>query len=172
MAFGDKPFGLNQVKLVKGVTVATLDAARVLKFSPRMLSGELKGNDKIVSVASMAEALEWSLEEGGIPLDALALMTGWTATLSGTTPTQVNTMKMVTSTAFPYFKIYGKSLGENLDDVHVKIWKAKITGNIEGSFQYGEFYVTSISGIAVYDATNTAVADVVQNETAAALPVS
>lgn len=166
-----KPFGLNQVKLVKGATVVTLTATQVLTFGPRMMGGELKGSDKIVSVASMAEAMEWSLEEGGIPLDALALMTGWTATLSGTTPSQVNTLKMNAGTAFPYFKIYGKSLGEGSDDAHVKIWKAKVTGNIEGQFQYGEFFVTKLTGVAVQDAVN-GLADVVLNETAATLPVS
>jgi hypothetical protein len=125
----------------------------------------------LVSVSAQAEALEWSLEEGGIPLDALALVTGWTATLSGTTPNQVNTLKMHAGTAFPYFKIYGKSLGEAGDDVHVKIFKAKITGNIEGQFQYGEFYVTKMTGIAVEDSVN-GLADIVLNETAAALPAA
>lgn len=165
------PFGLNQVKLVKGATVVTLRATQVMSFSPRLMGGELKGSDKIVSVASMAEALEWSLEEGGIPLDALALMTGWTATLSGTTPNQVNTLKMNAGTALPFFKIYGKSLGDNGDDAHVKIWRAKVTGNIEGQFQYGEFQVTKLTGIAVQDAVN-GLMDVVLNETAAALPTT
>lgn len=173
--YGDKPFGLNQIRLVRGVTVVTLDASQTMKFTPRLMGGELKGSDQVVAVAAVMEALEWSLEEGGIPLEALAVMTGWTATESGSTPNRVNTLRGVSATAFPYFIIYGKALGEDAsDDVHVKIWRAKITQNIDGQFQYGEFYVTSLAGIAVQDASLTPprVFDIVQNETAAALPSS
>jgi hypothetical protein len=136
-----------------------------------LIGGELKGGDKIVAVASSPEALEWSLENGGLQLDALALMTGWTATASGTTPNGVNTLKAHAGTAFPYFTIYGKVLSSNNDDLHVKIWKAKITGNIEGQFQGGAFHVDKISGIAVEDSVN-GLFDLVQNETATALPTS
>jgi hypothetical protein len=167
-----KPFGLNAIRLVRSAVVVNLRAAQTLTFTPRLIGGELKGNDQIVSVGSAIEAIEWSFEEGGISLDALALMTGFTATTSGSTPNQVNTLKMLTATAFPYFKIYGKILGEGSDDVHVKIHRAKITGNIEGQFQYGEFYVAKLSGIAVYDSTATSVVDIVMNETAASLPAS
>lgn len=167
-----KPFGLNAIRLVRNAVVVNLRAAQVLTFTPRLIGGELKGNDQIVSVGASIEALEWSLEEGGISLDALALMTGFTATTSGSTPNQVNTLKMLTGTAFPYFKIYGKMLGEGSDDVHVKIYKAKVTGNIEGQFQYGEFYVSKLSGIAVYDSTALSLLDIVLNETAASLPAN
>ncbi len=166
-----RPFGLKEVKLVGTSTPVTLTASQTMSFSPRMLGGELKGCDKIVSVAASVEALEWSLEEGGIPLAALSILTGWTATTSGSTPTQINTMKMLAGTAMPYFKIYGKSLGDAGDDVHVKIWSAKLTGNIEGQFAHGEFYVTKMTGMATDDGVN-GLADVVLNETAASLPES
>ncbi len=174
MSYGNMPFGLNQVKIKSHDTVpvlVTLDAAQTMDFVPRMLSAELKGNDKIASVASTVEALEWSLSEGGLPLAALAIMTGFTATESGSTPNRTNTMKMHAGTAMPWFTIYGKALGQAGDDVHVKIFKCKVTGNIEGTFEYGSFKVTSMSGIAVEDTVNGLV-DVVQNETATALPTS
>lgn len=168
-----KPFGLNEVKIahISGSPIVTLTATQVLNFSPRLIGGELKGSDKIVSVASKVEALEWSIEEGGIPLDALAIMTGWTATTSGSTPNQINTLVGLTATSFPYFKIYGKALGEGGDDVHVKIWRAKITGNIEGQFAYGEFKITRMQGIAVEDSVH-GLFDIVLNETATTLPSS
>jgi hypothetical protein len=166
-----KPFGLNSIRLVHGATVVDLTAAQEMTFTPRMLGGELKGNDKIVSVAASVEALEWSLSEGGIPLAALALVTGWTATLSGSTPNQINTLAAHAGTAMPYFIIYGKSLGESGDDVQVKIWRAKITGNIEGTFAHGEFYVTKMTGIAVEDSVK-GLFDLVLDETAASLPAS
>lgn len=170
MAYGTEPFGLNQIKFVKDAAVVTLPAAQTMTFTPRLLGGELKGNDSIVAVGAAAEALEWSLENGGLPLDAIALVTGWTATESGSTPSKINTLTARAGTAFPYFKIYGKVLGTGGDDVHVKVFKAKLTGNIDGQFSYGEFYVVKMSGIAVDD--GTALYQVVQNETAATLPTS
>jgi hypothetical protein len=74
-------------------------------------------------------------------------------------------------TPFPYFKIYGKSLGDGTDDVHVKIYKAKLTEPLEGEFSDGQFFVTACSGIAIDDGTN-GIYDVVQNETATNLPTS
>ena len=174
MAFGDRPFGLNAIRLIsRTVTPVTvnLPVSRTMTFTPRMMGGELKGSDQLASVAAFIEALEWEIDEGGMPLDALALMTGFTATLSGTTPTQVNTLKLLTAKAMPYFKIFGKVLGEGIDDVHVKIFKAKLTNNIDGQFAYGEFYGLGLSGVAVADGANGLV-DIVQNETAAALPSS
>lgn len=172
--YGNMPFGLNQVKIKSRATVpvlVTLEAAQTMNFVPRMLTGELKGNDKLVALASMVEALEWSLTEGSIPLAALAIMTGWTATESGSTPNRTNTLTARSETEMPYFTIYGKALGQAGDDTHVKIFKAKITGNIEGAFEYGVFKITSMSGIAVEDTTD-GLFDIVQNETAAALPTS
>lgn len=171
--YGDKPFGLRDVKLtnIAGTTQVDLPASRTLSFTERVRSGELSGDDKIVGVAAFAEAVEWELEAGGISLEAYALMTGRTATEAGTTPSQTNTLTGEGAEAFPYFKIYGKSLGEGDDDIHCKFFKAKLTGNIEGSFQDGEFFVTSCSGIAIDDGTN-GLWEFIQNETAADLPAT
>ena len=166
-----KPFGLKEIKVVRNSVLVSLRAAQEMNFTPRLMGGELKGNDSIVSVASSVEALEWSLSEGGLSLDALAVMTGFTASTSGSTPNQINTMTMHAGGAMPYFVIYGKSLGDSGDDVHVKIWRAKITGNIEGTFAYGEFKVTKMQGIAVEDSVK-GLCDIVLNETATALPAS
>ena len=172
MSFGDKPFGLRDVKLtsIDGTVQVDLPASRTLKFSERIRSGELTGDDSVVAVVAFAEAVEWELEAGGISLEAYALMTGRTATAAGTTPNQTVTLTGSAGDAFPYFKIYGKAIGEGSDDIHCKIFKAKVT-KIEGTFQEGEFFVTSCSGIAVDDGTN-GIFEFVQNETAADLPSS
>src|SRR3990172_9203037 len=142
MAFGDRPFGLNQIKLVSLATtpvVVTLPVSRTMKFTPTIMSGMLEGSDKVASVASTIKALDWSIDEGGLPLDAIALMCGFTLTASGTTPNQVNTLRILAATALLYFKIYGKALGEGIDDVHVKIPKAKLLKDPDGEFAYGVF---------------------------------
>jgi hypothetical protein len=173
-SYGNDPFGLYDVKLTNiGGTVVQVDlpAAQTLKFTERVKSGELMGDDAIKAVAAYTEAVEWSLEAGGISLEAYALITGRTATESGTTPTRTKTLTGRAGAHYPYFKIYGKVIGSGTDDVHCKIFKAKVTGNVEGTFKGGEFWVTSCSGIAVDDGTNR-IYEFVENETATTLPAS
>jgi hypothetical protein len=172
--YGDKPFGLREIKLVNigGTVVAPLPAAMKLSFKERLVSGEMRGNDVVQALVAITDAVEWSLENGGLSLEAWAMMTGRTVTETGTTPTQINTMNIDGGQVYPYFKVYGKSIGENAnDDIHIKLYKCKLTGSLEGEFADGSFFVTSCSGLALPDGTN-GIADVVQNETAADLPTA
>ena len=173
MAFGDagvKVFGLRQIKLVSAAgATELLNAAQTMTFKERVKSGELSGNDHTLAVVAFSDALEWELEEGGISIEAYALMTGRTPAAAGTTPNQTLTLNADATTSFPYFKIYGKSVGDAGDDVHVKVYKAKIVGGIEGQFADGEFFVSKCSGVAIDDGS-VGIFDIVHNETAAALP--
>lgn len=174
MAYGDRPFGLNAVRIISRtgspVTV-DLPVSMTLGFTPRMMGGELKGNDSLASVAAFIEAVEWTLQHGGMPLNGLAVILGFTATESGSTPTRVNSMTVDAATAMPYFKLYGKMLGEGIDDLHVLLHKCKVTGNVEGEFAYGAFYEPTFNGIAVKDAA-LGIVKIVQNETATTLPAT
>ena len=173
MAYGDRPFGLRDVKVtnIGGTVQADLPAAQQMTFKPRFISGELRGNDALQSVVAFVEAYEFDLAAGGIDLDALAVITGETIVVAGTTPAETSTITVSAGDSMPYFKIYGKSLGENVtDDIHVKLFKCKITA-MEGMFQDAQFYITSCSGIAIDDGTN-GIIDIVQNETAADLPAT
>jgi hypothetical protein len=174
MGYGDKPFGLRDIKLtnIAGSTQVDLPASRNMGFKERVISGEMRGDDALLSAVTISEALEWSLEAGGISLEAWALITGRSVTTAGTSPDETKTLNARTAQDFPWFKIYGKSVSDDaVSDVHVKIYKAKITSPLEGTFQDGEFFVTSCSGIAVDDNVS-GVYDVVQNETATALPAT
>lgn len=172
MSFGDKPFGLRDVKVTNlaGTTQVDLPAAQTLTFKERIKSGELSGDDSLQSVVAFAEAVEWSLEAGGIDLNAYALLTGRTATTAGTTPNQTVTLTADGGNPFPFLKIYGKALGDGSDDIHCKIFKAKVT-SLEGGFKEGAFWITKCSGIAVDDGTN-GLFEFVTNETATDLPTS
>jgi hypothetical protein len=174
MAFGDKPFGLRDIKItsIGGTpTQADLPAAQTLTFRPRFTSGELMGDDSLVSVVAFVNAYEWQLSAGGISLEALAIMVGQTVVAAGTTPNQTKTLNIGAGDQMPYFKIYGKSVGENAtDDIHVKLYKCKIN-SMEGQFQDGQFYITQASGIAIDDGTK-GIIDIVQNETATDLPAT
>lgn len=174
MTYGDKPYGLRDIKLtnIAGDSQVDLPAARTLGFQETLNSNTLRGDDSILAIFAATDSIEWSLEAGGISLAAWALMTGRTAVESGSSPNRTNTLTIEAGEVYPYFKIYGKSMGENAtDDVHVKLFKCKLTSPLEGSFQDGEFFVTSCSGIAVDDGVN-GIAEVVQNETADDLPLT
>lgn len=174
MAFGDagvKAFGLREIKLVVGATIVSLNAAQTMTFKERIKSGELSGNDKTLAVVARSDALEWELEEGGISMAAYALITGRTTALTGTGTAEILTLNADALTEFPYFKIYGKSVGDSGDDVHVKVYKAKLLGGLEGQFADGEFFVSKCNGVAIDDGTN-GIYDIIHNETATALPAS
>lgn len=174
MAYGQYPFGLKDVKLtdITGSTQVDLPAARTMGFKEALINSELRGDDKTIAVAAISDKVEWALESGGISLEAYALMSGRSVTTSGTSPNETKTLNIQAGESFPYFKVYGKSVGDgDGSDIHVKVYKCKLTAPIEGTFQDGEFLVTSCSGIAVDDGVN-GIADIVQNETAANLPSS
>lgn len=168
-----KPFGLSDVKItnIGGTTQVDLPDSAEFTFKERILSAEGKGDDKLGSVVSVLEAVEWELKCTSLPLEALAIMYGDATSTSGTTPDQIKTLDRAGATRLPYFKIYGKSLGEGDDDVHCILWKCKVTEGLDASMKYGEIMQPSIKGIAIDDGTN-GVYDWVQNETADTLPTS
>lgn len=171
--YGEKPFGIRDIKLtdIEGVEQVDLPNERVMSFSERLTQGELRGGGMTVAVVAEVDAVEFDLEAGGISLEAYGLMSGRTAVESGTTPNKTNTLTGSGADRYPYFKVYGKSLGDGDDDIHIKLFKCKLTGGISGSLRDGEFWVTSCSGVCIDDGT-LGIWDIVQNETAAALPES
>jgi hypothetical protein len=167
-----KPFGLRQITVVPlpSGSAVVLPAAQTLSFSESLISGELRGDDAVQALAAITDKIEWSLEAGGISFDALKVMTGRTITASGTTPSQKNTMTIAAGDTLPYFKIYGKSVNDDGSDIHVLLYKCKLTGGLEGEFKEGEFYIQSCEGVAISNGTK--IADIVHNETATTVPAS
>ena len=168
-----KPFGMNEIVVtnIGGTVQAALPASRKMMCKERMKTGEFQGDDELQAVASFLEAVEWELEAGGYSLEAIALMTGRTLVTSGSSPNEVKTLTGSGATRMPYFKVYGKSLGDGDDDTHILIYKAKITDGMEGTLQNGEFLASNTKGIGVDDSVN-GIYDIVLNETASALPSS
>lgn len=171
--FGRKPFGLHEVLLtdMDGSDQTALPASRVLKFKERVKSAEFTGDDRLQGVHTISEAVEFELEAGGISLEAYARMTGRTMEQAGSTPNRTRTLTGAGAEPYPYFKIYGRVLDDGLGDIHVQLFKCKLTEPMEGSFQYGEFFVNSCKGIAIDDDTN-GIFEFVQNETSDDLPSS
>ncbi len=168
-----KPYGLNDIKItdIGGTQQVDLPAAVKLTFKERVKSAEGPGDDMLSTVVSVRDAIEWELEASGLPLEALAIMYGRATSTSGSGPNQVKTLDHPGGVRLPYFKIYGKSLGEGDDDVHCIIYKAKITEGLDAPLGYGELQKMVIKGIAIDDGVN-GIFDWVQNETADDLPLT
>jgi len=167
-----RTFGLRDIALTPLPTGTQVDlpAAMTLSFKERLIAGEMRGDDSTVAIVAITDAVEWELESGGISLEAIRVMTGRTITLTGTTPSQINTVLARAGDTYPYFKIYGKSVGDTAGDIHVLIYQAKLTGALEGEFKDGEFFVTKCSGVAVDNGSK--LYEIVQHETATTVPAT
>jgi hypothetical protein len=167
------PFGLHQIVVtnITGTTQVALPSSNRLMVKERYQTGEAPGDDALQAVASTFMAADWELEAKGISLEAMAVMTGRTLVTSGASPNEVKSLKASAGTRLPYFKIYGKSLGDGDDDVHILLYKCKLTEGPEATYQFGEFAGPSLKGIAVDDGVNGVYLPVI-NETADDLPSS
>ncbi len=172
------PYGLRDVKL-KAFNAATgvLDAAwtdlpysQTLSFGEAEDFEELRGDDKSVAYRGKGPQVEWELEAGGISLDAYAKLAGGAVVDSGVTPSQKRVYSKAGTDARPYLKIEGQVISDSGGDFHAVMYRCRVTGNIEGEFAEGQFFVTSLSGIAIPDpSTADKLYDFVQNETAAVI---
>jgi len=167
------PFGLQEIVVtdITGATQVALPASNRLMVKERYQTGEATGDDALQAIASTLLAVDWEMEAKGISLEAKAIITGRTLTTTGSTPNEVKTMTGSGGTRLPYFKIYGKSLGDGIDDIHMLLFKCKCTEGAEETLQYSEFAGPTYKGIAVDDGVN-GVFDIVINETAGDLPSS
>jgi len=168
------PFGLRDVKLAPlnsdGVTYGAsvdLPASMTLSFAESQDSEELRGDDVTIASHGNAPTVTWSLEAGGISLDAYKVLVGGTLTTSGVSPASKKTLNKKGTDQRPYFKIEGQIISDSGGDVHAVIYKAKATGDVGGDFQEGQFYLTDCDGTGYTDA-NGNLYDLVHNETAVA----
>lgn len=176
------PFGLRDVKLT-GYTDATatvlngssvdLPNSRTLSFAESEAFEDLRGDDRLVATHGAGPQVEWSLEGGGVSLQAVQVMYGGTITTSGVTPNRVVKLTKKVTDVRPYFKIEGQVISDSGGDLHAVIYRAKATDNLTGEFGDGQFFLTGASGLGlpslvVADADK--VWDFIQNETATAIP--
>lgn len=163
-------FGLNEIIVVSmdGLSQAALPSARTLEFEEEVVTGDSTGDDQIAAIATIPVGVKGKIEKGGMSLDAYEIMTGHAYSAAGSTPNQVGTLNG-DSARYPYFQVYGRSLGDEGDDVHIHLVKVKLTTGMKGSFKYGEFFSTELEfrGIKV----DGSAFEVVSNETAEEITV-
>lgn len=152
------PYGIRDIKLTAytdaaGTTLATssidLPNARTLAFSDTEEFQELRGDDKVAAVHGTGPNVTWNLEAGGLPFEAFKIMAGGTVTDSGVTPNLKRVFSKKTTDQRPYFRVEGQAISDSGGDVHVVLHRCKATGNLEGSFSDGEFFLTAADGRAL-----------------------
>lgn len=167
--YGDKPFGLRQLKITSadGSGAVTLPYGLMLHVTPRIEVAEFYAEGVMVGASAVAAAADWEIEAGGISLEALAKLTGLTASQVGSTPNRTLTLTAGAGSEFPYVRIYGRAVGEGNDDIYCRLYRAKLS-SIDGSFRRGEFWITSCAGVAVNSSAGL-LYEFVQRETGAAI---
>lgn len=174
------PYGLRDVKITPyttdaGTTLGTavdLPNARTFSFSEAEEFTELRGDDKVVTTRGQGASVDWDLESGGISFEVLAIIAGGTVAETGVTPNQVKTFTKLVTDSRPFFQVEGQSISDSGGDVHCILDRCRSTGNIEGEFGDGQFFLTSASGVALPSLQTGRVDtlyEFVQNETATAI---
>lgn len=174
------PYGLRDVKLTPytdagATTLGTaldLPNSRTFSFSEAEEFTELRGDDKVVTTRGKGAQVEWDLEAGGLSLDILKALAGGTITETGTTPAQKRTFTKKVTDARPFFQIEGQAISDSGGDMHCVLPRCRVTGNIEGEFSDGNFFLTSGSGVALpslVTGEEDTLYEFVQNETAVAI---
>lgn len=177
------PYGLRDIKVTpytdaNGSVLGTpvdLPNARTLSFSEAEEFQELRGDDKVVTTRGSGPSVEWELESGGLPFEAVKVMFGQTVTTSGTGGTEKKVMQKKATDSRPFFKIEGQAISDSGGDVHVVMDRCRATGEFSGEFGDGEFWLTSGSGVALpslVTGREDVLYEFVQNGTAAAIAAS
>lgn len=171
------PYGMRDVKITPysaaGVlgTPVDLPAMQTFSWSEAEEFATLRGDDTTVAIRGRGATGTWEVEAGGISLEAFVVFAGGTITNSGTTPARIKKLAKTTDDVRPYFKAEGQAISDSGGDFHALLYKCRATGEIGGEHADGEFFVTSLSGEMIGDATKK-LYDLTQNETAVAIPES
>ena len=129
-------------------------------FAP--MPGVERDPNRIISTASSDVAMKGQR----YLLEALAKLTGGTASQVGSTPNRTLTVSQDSGAQMPYLRIAGRAVSASGGDVICRLYRCKVEA-LEGTFRDGEFWVTYCKGVAV--SNGTIVYEFVQQETAAAL---
>ena len=171
------PYGLRDVKLKQfpatGETplgsLVDLPASRIFSFAETEDFEELRGDDTVIATHGSGSTVAWSLESGGISLDAYKVMAGGATATSGVTPNEKKTYTKLGTDSRPYFQVEGQIISDNGGDLHGIVYKAKAEGEIGGQFEDASFFLTGASGRGIPRISDSKTYDIVQNETAAAI---
>ena len=155
-------------------TPVDLPNSRTFSFAEAEEFAELRGDDKVVATRGKGASVDWDLEAGGLSLQALKVIAGGAVVESGITPNMKTVFTKKVTDSRPYFKVEGQAISDSGGDSHCVLDLCRATGNIEGEFSDGNFFLTSGSGVALPSrilARIDTLYEFVQNETVTAIAV-
>lgn len=149
------PFGIRDIKIIPYTTLAAtvldsamidLPYARTLSFTEAEDFEDLRGDDQLITSHGSGAWVEWELEAGGISLEAYTAMNGGVLSVTGVTPNVIKKYRKKVTDQKPWFCLIGQSMSDSGGDLHTIIYRAKVTDNLEGSFEDQSFFLTEGSG--------------------------
>jgi hypothetical protein len=169
------PFGLRDVVIypldssgARGTGV-DLPVSKTFSFKETYQNAELIGDDRYVASHSYNPLVEWELEAGGISLTAYAVLVGGTLTQTGTGSAEVQTFEKLVTDDRPYFEVEGQAISDSGGDVHLVVYRCKVTGDIDGKMDNGTFWMSKTSGKGYGRLDNNKLYDIIQNVTITAI---
>lgn len=177
------PYGVHDLKLtqytdavgtVLDTTSVELPYIQTLNFTEAEEFQELRGDDKLITTRGRGSQVNWSLESGGLPVEAWAVMTGGAVVETGTTPDRIVELRKKATSSRPFFRIDGKIISDSGGDILVRIYRCRVTGDVQANFTDGEFQTSQISGVGLplLDDTNDLIYSIFRRETAVALALT
>lgn len=176
IAASSRTYGLTDLKVASLTgeapgTLVDVPGIRSCEVTLATDSDELRGDGKIISVVDKGNSVEWSMEAGGLSLDACTIILGKAPTTTGTTPAQVGRTDFKSADSRPYFYLQGQAKDDAGGDIQVIIWKAKATGNVVLGFADESFLTPTIEGRGVGRTADDLLLTLLYHETAAAIAV-
>lgn len=177
------PYGMRDLKLtpyadaggtVLGDSSIDMPNMQTFSFSETEEFQELRGDDRVVTTRGQGAAVDWSLEAGGINLQAWSVLTGGQIIEEGLTPNRKVILRKFATASRPFFRAEGQIISDSGGDIHAVVYRCRANDTVEGEFSDGEFFVTSASGagLPLLDEDFDLLYDIVQNETVTAIPTT
>lgn len=174
VTYGNAVYGLRDIKItnIGGTTQEDLGAAVSAEFVPEVQGGLLPGDDAIKAILSFITHGTLKMSAGQYSSAAVAIMLGITLSTSGSSPSEVTELQIDEGQRLPYFKVYAQAYDEETGDLHLLMAKVKITAMPGLSkLANGEWRMTEFEAACIDNGTN-GVVELIQHETATAVPAS
>lgn len=168
------PYGMRDIKLrpltgeAPGASI-DLPNSRQMQFAETESFSDLRGDDGVAATHGSGSTVNWQLEGGGVSFEAVAAMYGGTITSTGTTPAKKKVLSKKSTDQRPYFQAEGQAISDSGGDFHILLYRCKATGDLAGTLQDGNFWLTGASGTAIARDSDKKVWDWVENETEIAI---
>jgi hypothetical protein len=132
---------------------------------------QLRGDHQLLDTEAIIEDITITFDYAKLSQDVLDVLMGGTITDAGTTPTQTATYALLGTDSPGYFRFEAQVAAADTvgGDVHLVLYKCKITGIPDIGTAEEDFKTFSVSARAVPRLADSKWMDVVFNETAAAI---